>query len=225
MCLNAIFETAIDNEFCDKNPIRNVKVNSNLESAQRQTYAADEVERILEFADTHRYGLYIRILLELGLRCSELCGLKWSDFNLAKKTVSIKRACTEEKRRAILDKTKNKSSERTLPISTELCERLKMQLPKTQDEFLMKSRKSKNGMPISPRKFSEGRYKTFFADMGFEKTLIPHECRHTVGTLMYERSHDIYAVSKFLGHANIQITAELYVHEDVEVMRDSLGIK
>lgn len=54
-------------------------------------------------------------------------------------------------------------------------------------------------------------------------SLSPHELRHTCGTLLYARTKNIYAVSKFLGHANINITAKIYVHNDVDTLRESLG--
>jgi integrase len=224
ICLNGIFETAIENDICFKNPMKNVKVNSNLTSKEKRTYTAREVENILILSDMHRYGIYIRLLLELGLRCSELCGLKWSDLDFDKKTISINRACTELNGKRIIDKPKNKASKRTLPISSELCEKLIKHCQNNSDDFILMSTRRKTGLPLSPCKFTTNRYKKFFIDMGIEKILTPHECRHTCGTLLYENTHDIYAVSKFLGHTSIQITAKLYVHENPEMLRKALKI-
>ena len=44
---------------------------------------------------------------------------------------------------------------------------------------------------------------------------LPLELRHTCGPLLYARTKNIYAASKFLGHANINLTAKIYVHSDV----------
>ena len=222
LCLNGIFETAIENNLCYRNPCRNVSIKSKKESAEKRTYSKEEVEKILKFSDTHKYGIYIRILLELGLRCSELCGLKWGDIDTNAKTVSIKRACTESKGMAVVASPKNKSSERTLPLSTALAERLEA-VRGDAEEFILTSRKGK-GKPITPCKFSAHKYKTFFTDYGETDYLTPHELRHTCGTLLYEKTKDIYAVSKYLGHANINITSKLYVHDSPDLLRDSLGI-
>jgi integrase len=224
LCLNGIYESAIDNDLCTKNPAKNIKVNSNMESAEKQTYTASEVESILVYSDTHKYGIYIRILLELGLRASELCGLRWSDFNYDARTVSITRACTESGGKAVIGKTKNKSSKRILPVSSELCSRLKSHHRESKHEYLLIGMRNRTNLPITPSNFSEGRYKRFFIDMGIKKKLTPHECRHTCGTLLYERTKDIYAVSKYLGHSSIKITAQYYIHENTEMLRDALKI-
>ena len=52
----------------------------------------------------------------------------------------------------------------------------------------------------------------------------PHCLRHTCGTLLYEKTKDIYAVSKFMGHSNITTTAKIYVHDSAEMLRKSLNI-
>lgn len=227
LCLNNIFESAIENELCYKNPAKKIKGKSKVESKELNTYTQEEVNRILEFSNGHKYGLYIRILLELGLRCSELLGLKWTDFNLQNKTVAIERATTSVDYRAYTDVPKSHSSIRTLPISTELYNILSESQP-LKNEFIVSSTKT-IGHPLTPSAFVKDRYKKFFNDLQKEYPRIvklrPHELRHTCGTLLYNKTGDIYAVSKYLGHSDINITTKLYVHNDVETMRKHLGIE
>jgi Site-specific recombinase XerD len=226
LCLNGIFETAIENDICYKNPAKNVKAKSQVERRDLRTYTQNEVDYILEFSSAHKYGLYIRILLELGLRCSELLGLKWTDFDLNNKTVTIERATTTVDSRACTDVPKSQTSIRTLPISTEMYNAVVAHQPFT-DEFIVSSTKT-IGNPLTPTAFSKNRYATFFSDLQAEypriEKLRPHELRHTCGTLLYNKTKNIFAVSKYLGHADINITTKLYVHEDIEVMRQHLGI-
>ncbi len=226
ICLKGIFEVSIANGYCIRNPIVGIKVVSKIESNIKHTYSAPEVKNIYKEADNHKYGIYIRILLELGLRCSELCGLRWSDFDFDNKTVHIQRACTELKGQPYIGKTKNRSSNRVLPVSTELINQLKKAKPE-EDNYLLVSRKGGGYEPLRPCAFYESRYKTFFADIGSIATdnfLTPHELRHTCGTLLYEKTGDIYAVSKFLGHANVTITIKIYVHDNPEMLRKALEI-
>jgi integrase len=243
LCLNAIFDTAIDNGFCRKNPAKKVAFISNVEKTPKHTYTQKEVDIIYEFGKTHPTGIYIRLLLELGVRCSELCGLKWKDFDLKEKTVIIRRTTTRVDNKAFTDeKTKNKKS-RVLPLSSELVKLLKP-LKSNDNDFLLSSSRVK-GKPLSPLDFSATRYKTFFKDLkqyledDYQKRkqtdknakpikikeLTPHELRHTCGTLLYANTKDIYAVSKYLGHSSVDITAKLYVHDSAELLRLKLGIK
>lgn len=221
ICLKAIFETAIENNLCYKNPAKKIVIPSKIESEGKGTYDQATVDKILNFSDTHKYGLYIRILLEQGLRCSELCGLQWGDFNCKTKTLAVKRATTAVNHKPYTSAPKSKSSIRMLPIGTKLS-KLVEERKAGPFEFIVER------SPITPSNFTKYIYNPFFKDLQKEnptiKRLTPHELRHTCGTLLYNKTHDIYAVSKFLGHANVGITAKLYVHEDVEVLRESLGI-
>lgn len=226
VCLNAIFKTAIKNKVCYINPVEDVLFKSEKDSKNMRIYTSSDVKQILSFCDKHKDGIYIRILLELGLRCSELCGLMWDDIDFKKRTVTIQRAVTDLKGKKIIDKPKSKSSVRTLPISSDLLQRLK-DYPGEKTGFILKS--SKTGEALSPLSFKKRRYKTFFDDLAKEypniKMLNPHELRHTCGTLLYAKSHDIYAVSKYLGHSSVEITTKLYVHDSTDVLRKNLKIK
>lgn len=229
ICLNGIFNAAMENNVIIKNPAVNIKPpKSALPKKEKQTYSAEEVNDILQFAKIHEYGIYIQLLIELGLRCSELCGLKWSDIDFTAKTVSIKRACTACEGRYIIDDTKNRSSCRILPLSSDLVRRLKAKCPRHKNCYIVVSRRD-NVSPLTPSSFTKVYYKRFFDDyikhtLEVDRVLSPHELRHTCGTLLYNRTNDIYAVSKYLGHSSISTTARLYVHSDPEALRYSLQI-
>lgn len=229
LCMQGIFESAIENGLCERNPCvtANKIVKSQLESEEKRTYTQNQVDDILDYSTSHRYGVYIRILLELGLRCSELCGLQWKDIDLDRKSISICRACVECNNQPLIAEPKNESSKRTLPLSSKLTYilgELKNEIKPCESDYLLSSQKIK-GRPLTPTKFLGGRYKRFFIDYGTaEDYLTPHELRHTCGTLLYNKTHDIYAVSKYLGHSSIVITSKLYVHVDVEQLRNSLQV-
>lgn len=221
LCLHSIFDTAIDNDICFKNPAKNINSRSTIDSVAKKTYSQAEVDDILAFSNTHKYGLYIRILLELGLRCSELLALKWGDFNLDNKTVHIQRACVEINHTAVISDPKSKTSVRTLPITDNLCKLIESQ-KRDPDEFVVTP-------IIYASNFTKNKYNTFFKDyLNYNpagRKLNPHMLRHTCGTLLYSKTKDIYAVSRFLGHANVNITTKYYVTPDVEVLRNKLEIK
>ena len=224
ICLNGVFNSAVENDVIAKTPAANItKPRSAHRPKEKKTYSQDEVNQIIEYSYNHEYGLYIHILLELGLRCSELCGLKWSDINFQTKTVNIFRACTASKCKAELGDTKNRSSFRSLPLTSNLTDRLLKASKTTRNTYIVSSKRQKN-TPITPSSFTKLYYNPFFEDYGSNKRLSPHELRHTCGTLLYEKTKDIYAVSKFLGHSSINITAKYYVHADPDVLRSALNI-
>lgn len=232
MCLSAMYESAIDNGVCSKNPCRNATVNSKIEKNEKRTYTAEQRDSIVAFAKTDPYGLYIRLLLEVGLRCSELCGLKWSDFDIGTRTLHVQRAATDYKGMTVVAPPKSKTSIRDLPLSSDLCAALAAEPLIGTDAYVVESGKRK-GMPLNPKNFTAKRYKTFFdryvdslpkSEGDKFPRLTPHELRHTCGTLLYANSKNIYAVSKYLGHSDVSITAKLYVHNDIDILRESLRI-
>ena len=151
----------------------------------------------------------------MGLRISELCGLKWEDIDFKRGTMSIERGCTDLNGSAVIGEPKNKKSKRIIPIP---CELLKVLKKERKTGYIVVSPTNKN---ISPRTFTSKRYNVFFKDTGIRK-LTPHEMRHTCGTLLYEKCHDIYAVQSFLGHTNAIITSEIYVHANPEDLAKQL---
>ena len=54
--------------------------------------------------------------------------------------------------------------------------------------------------------------------------LTAHELRHTRGTQLRRNGVDIYTIQKLLGHKDVNVTAQVYVHDDVETTRAAAGI-
>ncbi len=225
LCLNAIFEAAIDNDMCIKNPVRNIKFSSQYESSERNIFSEDQYNIALEFCDEHKYGIYTRILLELGLRPCELCGLRFSDIDVQKSTIHIQRDVVKGKGGVHVDDAKTKESNRILPVSSALLTRMSNLPQFGTDEYILQSGR---GNIMDSARYTHLRHDVFFEALlkkyPHMPHLTPHELRHTCGTIMYRKTHDIYAVSKYLGHSNINITAKLYVHSDAESLRSGLNI-
>lgn len=219
ICLNGIFESAIDNDLIAKNPCRNVSVKSKAEKEKKRTYDKESADMLC--ASDHKYALYVHILLRMGLRCSELCGLQWGDIDLKNGTLSVTRALTCEGSQIFIDKPKSATSKRKLKIPQDLLERfsaVKTELV-NNGEYLDKNFIAMhNGHNITPNHFCDRQLKAFYNSMKIptEKRLSPHELRHTCGTLLYKETKDIYHVSRFLGHSDIAITTKTYVHSEMQ---------
>ena len=209
ICLKGIFETAIDNDLIIKNPCRNISCKSKKEKALKRTYDESSVEYLC--SSDHKYSLLINILLKMGLRCSELCGLRWEDVDIENSTLYVKQALTSENGTIYIDEPKSKNSARKLKIPKELIEKLKAEKGTGYIAVL-------NNRHITPDHFSDRQLESFYNYMKVpkEQRLSPHELRHTCGTLLYEKTKDIYHVSRFLGHSDIGITTKIYVHSEMQ---------
>ena len=220
MILSAIFEDAIDNELITSNPCRKIKITGE-EDKRKETYTAEECRKILDYADTHRFGLAISIMLQCGLRPSELLALRKSDFDLQAKTLTISKALVKAQNGVKIDKTKTKKSYRTIPIPDRLAAKMAT-IKGNKGNYLFLTQ---NGTFMDERNFTHYRYDIFFRDLEKDcgiRRLPPYSLRHTCATVLYEQTGDIFAVSKYLGHANITVTSKTYVHENVEALRRAL---
>ena len=62
-------------------------------------------------------------------------------------------------------------------------------------------------------------YKRFASRLPEQLRVTSHELRHSYGSQLWRHGVDIYTIQKLLGHKNIEITAQIYVHADTESLR------
>lgn len=209
LCLKGMFETAIDNDMLVKNPCRNVKFKSIYEPKKKRTYDKESVEKLCSVK--HEYAPVVVMLLRLGLRESELCGLKWESVDFENRKIKICNAVTRQGRTIYEGKTKTDNSTRVLPMTDEIYTLLE------NTEKIGAYVFHTDGKRTNPSRIYE-RLDSFYIYLKIEKgkRLSPHELRHTCGTLLYKETKDIYHVSRFLGHSDIKTTTKTYVHSDFQ---------
>ena len=220
MILSAIFHAAIDNDLCFKNPVKNIKITSKPKQ-ERHVYTAEQAKIAEQYAMKHgRYDIVL--LMHTGLRRSELLGLQWSDLDFEKKLLHIQRAVTQTKGGILIDKPKTKTSIRDIPISDFVVAILE-KMERTGCYVIAGKHPNE---PMKPHTYAD-HFSDFMKRMQKETglpSLTPHELRHTFGTLLRENDVDIYTIQKVLGHSDITVTSNIYVHNDIEVLRKRLKV-
>ncbi len=225
LCAKQMYDYAIEEELCTVNPAINIKVKSQVIPRTRIPYSSAEADALFEYAAAHPKGLGVCIMLDLGLRCSEMLGLKWSDINIRSGLVSVQRASVLVNKKAVVSSPKSVESCRTIPIPKRLLALLRDKSKgQTSSDYIICR---PDGQPHYAEEYTRQKYNKFFkdeiADLGIPR-LSPHMLRHTCGTLLYAKTGDIYAVSKFLGHSSVDVTTKYYVHSSPEVLRLRLSM-
>lgn len=225
ICLHSMYSAAVEEKLVEYNPANNLKIKSYIPKIKKSTYSEKEAKILFDYASTHRYGLGICIMLDTGLRCSEMLGLKWDDVDFDNGWLFVNRASVAVNGKAFVSTPKSESSRRVIPISHRLVSLLAdKKYSKNESDYIVPA---PSGMAYTPANYTRNRYNVFFDDCNAEiglHRLSPHELRHTCGTLLYQRSGDIYAVSKYLGHCNVDITSKFYIHSSPEILRNRLSI-
>ena len=142
----------------------------------------------------------------------------WSDIDFKQRVLAVRRAVRVTSGVVSIAEPKH-GSHRLLPLSAEAIEVLREVPHKSIYVFPNAVGKpwDHNGFSLALKKFMSGLPSQI-------PRLTAHELRHTCGTAMRRRGVDIYAIQKFLGHRDIDVTANTYVHNEVETLRISARI-
>lgn len=166
---------------------------------------------VLNNLSTRNIGILIS--LYSGIRIGELCALKWEDIDLKKGIIyirkTIQRIYIKDKynnvSKVILTPPKTKNANREIPVNKNFLEILKKVKANKEDYIL-----TGNKEYIEPRT-----YRKYFNKV-LDKININHfnfhSLRHTFATNCISLGVDYKTVSELLGHANVNITLNLYVH-------------
>jgi len=106
-----------------RNPMELVTVKgATLRTRKPRSLTAEQFRHLLvAFGDAVRFRTFAFVAVSLGLRVSEVLGLKWQDVNWLEKTITIERGVV----RQIVDDVKSRHSAKTMAIDGELLEVLK----------------------------------------------------------------------------------------------------
>lgn len=199
-------------------------VSIKLKSAQLRIFSKQEtahlIEKITKLHDSTSIG--ILICLFTGIRIGELCALTWGDISLETNIMHIHKTMQriqtpEEKNKTkiIISEPKSQCSIRDIPLPQALMEYLS--LPGPADAFLLTGTSRKY---IEPRTM-QNRFKKILSECGIENANF-HSLRHTFATRCVEGGFDIKSLSEILGHANVNITLNRYVHPSMDLKKKSM---
>ncbi len=167
------------------------------------------------------YKTAVLLCMYTGLRLGELCALRWTDLDEKNITISVnhtvQRIATENQRKksALMESApKSGTSKRTIPVSEEMMDLLRGLQNRQLYVF--------GGMkPLEPRTM-QYRFKQILKEAGIERRNF-HILRHTFATNCMENCMDIKSLSEILGHSDVKITLNCYVHPTLEAKREQIG--
>ena len=214
-----MLEFAKENEVILSNPCKkSVKSDMGKPSQKKEALTIDVQKKFIEYAKGQSYENQFRFILQTGLRTGELVGLKWEDIDFSKKAIRIRRSM--EYRYSVgewrIGEPKSKAGYRTIPLTDEAIRILTEQKEKNKNikkiqeewsEFIFLSRK---GEPVKNSAYDTALFK--ICDKAKINRFSMHVLRHTFATRCIEGGMMPKTLQKILGHSNIGITMNLYVH-------------
>lgn len=173
------------------------------------------------YQDMDTYKLGVVICLSIGLRLGEICALQWEDIDFESQTLHVNRTVQrvrkedgDKKTALVVGTPKTICSKREIPLPEHLI-RLLSYFPR-EGEYVVKG-----DCPMDPRSY-QYKFHTYLREAGIEKTHF-HVLRHTFATNCISNGADVKSVSELLGHSNVNITMNKYVHPAMESKRECLN--
>lgn len=228
--LRAALQHAFAEDLVTRNVARGVRIATPEKVTTIDPFTVDEAREFLRKAADHRlYALWVVVLL-LGLRRSEVCGLHWSDVDLAKGTLRIVRGLQRTGGALQELPTKTRRSRRTVPLPAFVVQVLTDHRDRQVEEkagarywqdtpYVFTSRV---GTPLEPRTLT----RTFHAlceRHGLRRVRL-HDLRHSCVSLLLALGVPPRVVMEIVGHSAIEMTMNVYAHVSLDNQRAALDL-
>ncbi len=187
------------------------------EEPHTRVFSHEEQQRLTAFLLDGMDGSKLGVLLCLytGMRIGEVCALRWENIPPQRRVLQIRQTVQRvqntdpqaaARTRLLFSSPKSRCSLRDIPIPAALVPMINTQ--RRPDEAFVLTGEA--GYCLEPRAMQH-RFKRYLrlcgvADAGF------HTLRHTFATRCVEMGFELKSLSEILGHANVSITLNRYVH-------------
>lgn len=187
-----------------------------------------EQKKITEYLLDNLNPRNIGILISLysGMRIGEICALRWSDIdfknniihvNKTLQRIYVKDETQKTTSKIIVSSPKTSTSNRDIPMSKDFAAIIKPL--KINSKFYVLTASSECLEPRSYRKhFMQVLKKLKIKPINF------HSLRHTFATNCISLGIDYKTVSELLGHSDISITLNLYVHPNLSQKKKCMNM-
>lgn len=193
---------ALENDIIQKDYSAFVKM-PKFDKKQKQIFTKEDLKKLWDNSDDLNVQVVL-IMIYTGFRIGEIMQLKKSDIHIDEGYMIGGEKTAAGKNRII-----------PLPPNIpELKDFLKNQLERYSGDILF---------PISQEHFRKSVFYPALQTAEIQGTYTPHSTRHTFATLSAAAGINPENLQKIIGHANFSTTAEIYIHQDLEILKKEMG--
>ncbi|MCP9209953.1 site-specific integrase [Streptomyces sp. NEAU-Y11] len=205
---------------------RQARQEAKAKRAKRVPWTEQEVKVFLAECQGHRLHAAMLLLL-LGLRPAEVCGMRWSeDVDLTAGTIQVETTRTMVRGKVVEKDPKSERGKRTLPLPAVVLGALRAAKAAQAKEKLAAGQGYTDSGRVVVDELGEAAktdwlrrrvYKLMEA-AGVRKVR-PYDARHACLTWMATSGVPDVIVSAWAGHSDLSFTKRVYVHPDAEDLR------
>ena len=213
----ALFDSAIENDLCRKNPFRGRFAQPpKAPSGTHRALTAEEIDLI--WATPHRVQLAALIMLYCGLRRGEVLALTRSDIDLKSNIVTVSKAIRFVGNKPVIEAPKTAAGVRRVPILSNI-----RPLLKNAPQRILSG--STGGIMTSTawKRAWDSYITALSAAAGYHVTIRPHDFRHTYCTMLRDAGVDMHQAMLWMGHADEKMI--LHVYDHINDQRTDLSVQ
>lgn len=223
--LHAVLAEAIDLELLPVNPCERIRLPAAGQSGT--SWSRDQARRFLATAANHMHQPYWLLAVRLGLRPSELLGLRWQSVDLEAGTLAVVEARPIVATRRFAGRPKSPSGVRLLDLPADLIAALRSHKLR-QSALRLRQGAAWQDLVVTNHLGAEINYRALW--QAFRRLCrradVPvirlYDMRHTAISLMAEAGADFKAISEVAGHSDPRLTRRVYQHVNREQRRAAL---
>lgn len=193
-----------------------------LRRKEMHALSPEQAGKFLKHAASDRLNAMFVVAISTGMRPGEYMGLRWSDVDLDKGTVVVRRALVFEKGgKTHFDEPKTDRGRRTIPLPPSVTRTLIEHRRLQAAEKLKAGASYENqdmvfatptGESLNLRNVVNRHFKPILEVAKLPKTIRLYDLRHSCATLLLSQGEHPKVVSERLGHASITLTLDTYSH-------------
>jgi integrase len=224
--LYQVFEAAVRRRYITYNPVIKPERRKRAKQKEPQRLSAPQAALLVLRAEHGFYALAWWLILTLGLRAGEICGLRWGDIDWDRTMLSVVQEVTDVRGKATKDTPKGDKI-RTLPLPRVLVPLLRLHRRAYERRAAQGVKRGywqehglvfpgRGGRPMNPTSLRH--QLKAHTDACKLPPVTTHMLRHTAGKFYTDLGCPYDLISTILGHGPRTITGH-YAPADVEALR------
>lgn len=215
--VKCLFSYAVDRGVIKVNPLASLRKRK-VPKKKKEALTRDEANKLLSEARARRHSYFFiwLLTLTLGLRRSELAGLKWLDIDFENRLAHLRRQL--QPKEGLVEKLKD-NEERTVAIPASVIPILKEYRLRSRSEFVV---------DVDCQQWKGGHQaqvlKAFCREIGI-KEVTHHQLRATYITLALVDGIPLGIVKENVGHAKLSTTDEYFRSSGIQMRGQTDGLR
>lgn len=209
-CLSCFFNYCVEHKYLESNPIKSSGLVKKKDEGNIEAASPAAIKKLLKACNKKEFtGLrnwtIINLMMDTGVRTSELVSLTDEDYNPEERYIVVKKTVAKTRTQRILYVSTSTANALNKLISVK---------PEGWSNYIFPSR---DGNKLDTNQLAR-QFRTLSAEAGVKIT--PYQLRHSFATYALENGMDVVALQRTMGHTDIKMTTR-YIDNSTKQLKQA----